>query len=90
MPNEPRWRVALNWATVITFFSLPLVAFVLHLIAIEFPNVVPLGGHGKEFGYLSEFSRNVTILAFGLAGLDSFDKRSASTANSRSDQKGAQ
>lgn len=85
MPNEPRWRVALNWATVITFFSLPLVAFVVHLIAIEWPNVLPLNGHGKEFGYLGEFSRNVTLLAFGLAGLNSFDKHSAST---HTDQKG--
>jgi hypothetical protein len=81
MSPEPRWRVALNWGVVITFFSLPLILFTLHIFYLEFPNSIPLAGHGKEFSYLGEFSRNVTILTFGLAGLNSFDRHKQNGKN---------
>jgi hypothetical protein len=74
MSPEPRWRTALNWGSVITFFSLPLVLFTLHILNLLFPAALPLSGHGKEFSYILDFSKNITFLIFGLAGLNSFDR----------------
>jgi hypothetical protein len=68
---EPKWRVLLYWGTVITFFTLPLLIFVIHLMLIGFPEI--LHGHGQghvgEFKYVFEFHRTLAALVFGLAGL---------------------
>lgn len=67
---EPRWRIILCWGTVVTFLSLPLLVFT---IAVKFPLLID---QIREFKFLSDFFKAITALVFGLAGLDSFDKRS--------------
>jgi hypothetical protein len=68
---EPRWRIALYWGTVISFFTLPLFVLILHLVFISYPEI--LHGHGPghigEFRYIFEFHRTLAALVFGLAGL---------------------
>jgi hypothetical protein len=69
--NEPRWRTVLYWGTVISFFTLPLLVFCIHLTLIGYPQVLGgnVLGHGGEFKYLFEFHRTLAALVFGLAGL---------------------
>jgi hypothetical protein len=68
---EPRWRVALYWGTVVSFFTLPLFVLIIHLAVIAYPEF--LHGHGPghagEFKYIFEFHRTLAALVFGLAGL---------------------
>jgi hypothetical protein len=71
MSPDPLWRITLYWGTVISFFTLPLVVFVIHLSAIIWPEAF-MGnakGHGSEFKYVFEFHRTLAALVFGLAGL---------------------
>jgi len=69
--GEPLWRTALNWCAVITFFTAPLLIFVLQVA--DFPWL-----HFREnmssFKWLGNFYLSVTGLVFGLAGLNSFDR----------------
>lgn len=70
--SEPRWRVALYWGAVISFFTLPLAILSIHLVAIAYPELLRghAGGHLGEFKYIFEFHRTLAALVFGLAGLD--------------------
>lgn len=83
--NEPRWRTALCWGAVITFLTLPLLVFILHLISDEV-TWFHFSEHLAEYKFLTPYFQTVTGLVLGLAGLNSFDKHSA---NSRGDQKGS-
>lgn len=85
--NEPRWRTALCWGTVITFLSVPFLVFVLHVVSDEVPSSFHFSQHLAEYKFMTPFFQSITALVFGLAGLNSFDKHSV---NSRSDQKGNQ
>jgi len=71
--KEPRWRTVLNWSAVISFFTIPLVIFTLHVISDEVP-WLHFEQHLQEYKYLSVFFQSVTALVFGLAGLHSFDR----------------
>jgi len=70
--TEPRWRTVLCWSAVVTFFSMPLVVFVLHIIAIE--RSWNAGQRWEEFTGIGAFYQIVAALVFGLAGLHSWDK----------------
>jgi hypothetical protein len=63
--------VLLYWGTVITFFTLPLLVFVIHLTLIGYPEVLRGNalGHEGDFKYVFEFHRTLAALVFGLAGL---------------------
>jgi hypothetical protein len=73
MDNEPKWRTALNWGAVITFFTAPLVVFILQITSQEF-SWLHFQEHMSEFKWLGNFYLSVTGLVFGLAGLNSFDR----------------
>jgi hypothetical protein len=73
MNYEPKWRTVLNWSAVIMFFSMPLVLFVMHLISIE--RGWQVEERWAEFKGLGFVYQTITALVFGLAGLNSWDRR---------------
>jgi hypothetical protein len=70
--NEPRWRTVLCWSAVVTFFTAPLVVFVLHIVAVE--KQWNIGQRWEEFSGIGAFYQIISTLVFGLAGLQSFDR----------------
>jgi hypothetical protein len=83
--NEPLWKLILNFGTVITFLTLPLVLMTIQLYLLSHPDAIPNAEHYRDnFKYLSEFQRNLAILVFGLAGLRSWEN----IANGRKKNKG--
>lgn len=73
---EPRWRIALCWIAVITFFALPLLVFIFQVFA-RLPDP-------KEMEWLGNVYKADAALVFGLAGLNSWDKRNGKRANNES------
>jgi threonine/homoserine/homoserine lactone efflux protein len=71
MNNEPLWRTILCWSAVIVFFALPLIVFVIQVFSGAEARHQML----KDFDWLGNIYRTVTALLFGLAGLNSYDKR---------------
>jgi hypothetical protein len=72
--KEPRWKTVLNWGTVITFLSLPMVMLSVQLWHWTHPNFFHLlDPNNPRIEYLKEFQRNITILVFGLAGLRTWE-----------------
>jgi hypothetical protein len=71
MNPDPLWRIILYWGTVISFFTLPLLVFSIHLALIGYPGILQgnAPGHAGEFRYVFEFHRTLAALVFGLAGL---------------------
>jgi hypothetical protein len=71
MNAEPVWKITLYWGTVISFFTLPLLVFAIHLMLIGYPQILHgnAPGHVGEFKYVFEFHRTLAALVFGLAGL---------------------
>ena len=65
---DARWRLVLQWGTVITFLLMPLSILA---IALWHPE---LAAQLKEMKFLSKFFESITALVFGLAGLRSVDK----------------
>lgn len=66
----------LCWGSVITFFSMPIVVFGLQALSEEpWVRWSHFNEHLKEFGWLADVYKGITALVFGLAGLNSFDKR---------------
>lgn len=74
MNEEPKWRRALNWAAVISFFAFPVLYFLLELIAIQSP-WLRFEEHLRDFSWTRDYFKIVCILVLGLAGLNSWDKR---------------
>jgi uncharacterized membrane protein len=74
MNDDPKWRTVLNWSAVITFFSAPFLIFILQIIGEQSP-WFKFEQHIKEFAWLGPFYTSVTALVFGLAGLNSWDRR---------------
>ncbi|HET9374326.1 MAG TPA: hypothetical protein VFO40_05105 [Chthoniobacterales bacterium] len=74
--EEPLWRDVLCWGAVITFFSMPLAAFVLHVVSLE--SHMEFAKHLSDFKWLGNVYTAVSALVFGLAGLNSWDKRNGS------------
>lgn len=76
--KDPLWRTCLNWGAVITFFTAPLLIFLLQVTSEESWNKwLNFAEHIGEFKWLAQFYASVTALVFGLAGLNSWDKRIA-------------
>jgi hypothetical protein len=71
MNPDPLWRIILYWGTVISFFTLPLLVFSIHLALIGYPQILQgnAPSHAGEFKYVFEFHRTLAALVFGLAGL---------------------
>ena len=86
MNQEPLWKTVLYWGTVITFFTLPMLVFVIHLVLIGWPEALHgnAGAHLGEFKYVFEFHRTLAALVFGLAGLNSWDRRGMQPQTPRS------
>jgi hypothetical protein len=68
---EPRWKTALCWGTVLTFFTMPMVVLFLIFISDFWPNIQ---NHIADIKVVGPFFQSVTGLMFGLAGLRSLDK----------------
>jgi hypothetical protein len=73
MNPEPRWRTVLCWSAVVTFFSMPLVVFILHIVSVE--KGWNMGQRWSEFTGIGLFYQIISALVFGLAGLNSWDRR---------------
>jgi hypothetical protein len=71
MNNEPLWKTVLCWGAVITFLSLPLIVFVLNVVSIEL-SWLHTNEHISEFKFVGQFFQSLTLLVFGLAGLNTF------------------
>ena len=71
--TEPFWRTVLCWIAVVTFFALPLVVFVLQVFE-RLPDP-------KELEWLGNVYKADVALVFGLAGLNSWDKRNGKRTN---------
>jgi hypothetical protein len=71
--KEPLWRIVLNWGTIVTFLTLPLVVFIAQLYARTHPGWLDTS-NPEHFKYLLDFQRNLTILVFGLAGLKTYEQ----------------
>jgi len=78
--EEPLWKTVLNWGTVITFLTLPLVIMSIQIYANTHPGWWEWAEKGltqserqERFAYLYDFMRNLTILVFGLAGLRTWE-----------------
>jgi hypothetical protein len=81
MNQEPRWRIALCWGTVVTFLTAPFLIFILHLISDEMPTVFHFSAHMQEYKFLGGFYQTITALIFGLAGLNTIDRHLERKAN---------
>jgi hypothetical protein len=62
----------LNWGTIVTFLTLPLVVFSVQMYARTHPGWMTYE-NPEHFKYLGDFQRNLTILVFGLAGLRTWE-----------------
>jgi hypothetical protein len=74
--KEPRWRTVLCWGAVMCFFSLPLTAFIIVVYGTTIGSVGFLDP--KELVFFREFvpfEATLATLVFGLAGLNTWDKR---------------
>ena len=66
--KDARWRLVLQWGTVITFLAMPLTIFLLAFFNRDYEE------HIRNFKFLGKFFESITALVFGLAGLRSVDK----------------
>jgi hypothetical protein len=72
--KEPLWRGVLCWGAVLSFFALPITAFVVVIASVisggglstqEVDNIKAFSGYQATLG----------ALVFGLAGLNTWDRR---------------
>lgn len=63
----------LCWGVVITYLTLPLLVFVLYVLASEMRSF-HFEEYAKQLTFLKPFYESITALAFGLSGLHSFDR----------------
>lgn len=67
MITEPLWRTVLCWTALVTFFALPFIVFVCQVLEhLPAPS---------ELEWLGNVYKADVALVFGLAGLNSWDKR---------------
>ena len=66
--KDAKWRLVLQWGTVITFLTMPLIIFLLAFFNRDYEANI------REFKFLGKFFESITALVFGLAGLRSVDK----------------
>jgi hypothetical protein len=74
--KEPLWREVLCWGAVICFFLFPLTAFSIVVYSTTIGSVGFLDP--KELAFFREFvpfEATLATLVFGLAGLNTWDKR---------------
>jgi hypothetical protein len=74
--KEPLWREVLCWGAVICFFLLPLIAFVIVVYGVTVGSAGFLSA--QELAFFKEFTpfeATLATLVFGLAGLNTWDKR---------------
>ena len=72
--KEPLWRSVLCWGAVVTFLTLPLLLFVLVFLSGEL-GLAHFNQHLSDYRFLAPYFQSVTAVIFGLAGLNSFDRR---------------
>ncbi len=70
--KDPLWKTVLNWGTVVTFLTLPLIVFIMQLYMRAHTGTFDTT-HPEHFKYLLDFQRNITVLVFGLAGLKTWE-----------------
>jgi hypothetical protein len=89
MRNDPLWRTTLYWGTVVSFFTLPLLVFFIHLTLIGYPGILHgnAAAHSGEFKYIFEFHRTLAALVFGLAGLHTGEAIVDATRRKTADKK---
>jgi hypothetical protein len=80
--KEPLWRRALCWGTISMFLGLPILVWIVQIAAIQSP-WLKLEEHTAEFKYLESYHAILAGLVFGLAGLNSWDKKNGRNDNGR-------
>jgi hypothetical protein len=80
---EPLWRRVLCWGAIGLFFGLPLMVFFLQIVAIQSPWFRLEERDLDEFRYLGIFESTLAALVFGLAGLNSWDKKNGNDKHER-------
>jgi hypothetical protein len=78
---EPLWRKALCWGSVGIFLVLPLVIFSARLFGV--PNIAETVDASK---FLLPYFQMITGLVFGLAGLNTVDRRIVGNGRSKKEQ----
>ena len=70
--KEPLWRQFLCWGAVGLFVLFPLLVFFLRLVSEQLPG---FDFDVEKYRYMIPYFQTLTGLVFGLAGLNSWDKR---------------
>jgi hypothetical protein len=72
--KEPLWRIVLCWGSVVLFLTLPMLILLVRLISDSYPDF-----HWSESlqqaKFMIPYFQSLTALIFGLAGLNTWDRR---------------
>jgi hypothetical protein len=71
--EEPLWRKTLCWGAVILFLTLPLRILALRIVS-DFPGL-RFAESINSAKYLVPYFQSLSALVFGLAGLNTWDRR---------------
>jgi hypothetical protein len=72
--KEPRWRTLLCWGSVILYLTLPVTILIVRLLADHFPEY-HWADSLSEAKFMIPYFTSLTALVFGLAGLNTFDRK---------------
>ena len=73
-PREPRWRTLLCWGSVILYLTLPITILSVRLLSDHFPEY-HWAESLSEAKFMVPYFTSLTALVFGLAGLNTFDRK---------------
>ena len=80
--TEPRWRTFLCWGSVILFLTVPISILGLRLVSDSLPDSRWTKSL-EEAKYIIPYFQSLTALVFGLAGLNTWDKRTNHNNNKK-------
>jgi hypothetical protein len=72
--GDPLWRRIAYWLVIVSFFSIPLVVLILHLMfVLQMKETYQI--HRGEFQYIWTFHATLGAMLIAMLGLHSWDKR---------------
>jgi hypothetical protein len=60
------WKVVLAWCCLVMFFGIPFMFFAIHMVSLRTGD--SFYEHAKEFKYMSDYLRTITVIIVSLAG----------------------
>jgi hypothetical protein len=75
MDSEPLWRKVLCWGSVILFLTLPVLILLVRLVSDSYPDF-HWSESLRQAKFMVPYFQSLTALIFGLAGLNTWDRRS--------------